>query len=124
MHSSFTWCEQDIWKIRLQLTKPVTWPPLVWGVLCGAAASGMLWCPSIIVFYMFLHFIKTILQVQYSSIFNLIMKYIPTSIVSDKQLNPVGPSFFLNHPLTLVQGQSNLAGALLELSLGQVQSSG
>ena len=52
------------------------------------------------------------------------MKYIPTSIVSDKQLNPVGPSFFLNHPLTLVQGQSNLAGALLELSLGQVQSSG
>ncbi|GJN14126.1 hypothetical protein PR202_gb00909 [Eleusine coracana subsp. coracana] len=32
--------ESDIWKIRLQLTKPVTWPPLVWGVLCGAAASG------------------------------------------------------------------------------------
>uniref|UniRef100_A0A0D3G6E3 Chlorophyll synthase, chloroplastic n=1 Tax=Oryza barthii TaxID=65489 RepID=A0A0D3G6E3_9ORYZ len=32
--------ENDIWKIRLQLTKPVTWPPLVWGVLCGAAASG------------------------------------------------------------------------------------
>uniref|UniRef100_A0A452YX33 Uncharacterized protein n=1 Tax=Aegilops tauschii subsp. strangulata TaxID=200361 RepID=A0A452YX33_AEGTS len=30
----------NIWKIRLQLTKPVTWPPLVWGVLCGAAASG------------------------------------------------------------------------------------
>ncbi|KAG6523622.1 hypothetical protein ZIOFF_013487 [Zingiber officinale] len=28
------------WKIRLQLTKPVTWPPLVWGVVCGAAASG------------------------------------------------------------------------------------
>ncbi|KAM0922973.1 hypothetical protein ACQ4PT_005837 [Festuca glaucescens] len=32
--------ETNIWKIRLQLTKPVTWPPLVWGVLCGAAASG------------------------------------------------------------------------------------
>ncbi|KMZ70778.1 Chlorophyll synthase [Zostera marina] len=32
--------ENNIWKIRLQLTKPVTWPPLVWGVLCGAAASG------------------------------------------------------------------------------------
>ena len=31
---------QDIWKIRVQLTKPVTWPPLVWGVVCGAAASG------------------------------------------------------------------------------------
>merc|ERR1719387_1584730 len=30
----------DIWKIRLQLTKPVTWVPLIWGVLCGAAASG------------------------------------------------------------------------------------
>ncbi|KAB1224376.1 Chlorophyll synthase, chloroplastic [Morella rubra] len=30
----------DKWKIRLQLTKPVTWPPLVWGVVCGAAASG------------------------------------------------------------------------------------
>ena len=30
----------DIWKIRIQLTKPVTWIPLIWGVLCGAAASG------------------------------------------------------------------------------------
>jgi chlorophyll synthase len=30
----------DIWKIRLQLTKPVTWIPLVWGTMCGAAASG------------------------------------------------------------------------------------
>ncbi|KAK9833693.1 hypothetical protein WJX74_002959 [Apatococcus lobatus] len=30
----------DKWKIRLQLTKPVTWIPLIWGVLCGAAASG------------------------------------------------------------------------------------
>ena len=31
---------EDIWKIRLQLTKPVTWIPLIWGVMCGAAASG------------------------------------------------------------------------------------
>ena len=30
----------NIWKIRLQLTKPVTWVPLIWGVGCGAAASG------------------------------------------------------------------------------------
>jgi len=30
----------DIWKIRLQLCKPVTWIPLIWGVACGAAASG------------------------------------------------------------------------------------
>jgi len=30
----------DIWKIRIQLTKPGTWVPLVWGVMCGAAASG------------------------------------------------------------------------------------
>eukprot|EP00640_Fibrocapsa_japonica_P001271 CAMPEP_0113943258 /NCGR_PEP_ID=MMETSP1339-20121228/22316_1 /TAXON_ID=94617 /ORGANISM="Fibrocapsa japonica" /LENGTH=402 /DNA_ID=CAMNT_0000948083 /DNA_START=62 /DNA_END=1270 /DNA_ORIENTATION=+ /assembly_acc=CAM_ASM_000762 len=30
----------NIWKIRLQLTKPVTWIPLLWGVICGAAASG------------------------------------------------------------------------------------
>ena len=30
----------SIWKIRIQLTKPVTWIPLIWGVLCGAAASG------------------------------------------------------------------------------------
>jgi hypothetical protein len=29
-----------------------------------------------------------------------------------------------NHPPTSVQGKSNLAGAVLELSLGQVQSSG
>jgi chlorophyll/bacteriochlorophyll a synthase len=32
--------ESNIWKIRLQLTKPVTWIPLLWGVMCGAAASG------------------------------------------------------------------------------------
>ncbi|KXZ49211.1 hypothetical protein GPECTOR_22g801 [Gonium pectorale] len=32
--------ETDIWKIRVQLTKPVTWIPLIWGVACGAAASG------------------------------------------------------------------------------------
>jgi chlorophyll synthase len=31
---------QDLWRIRLQLTKPVTWIPLIWGVGCGAAASG------------------------------------------------------------------------------------
>jgi len=30
----------DVWKIRLQLTKPGTWVPLIWGVMCGAAASG------------------------------------------------------------------------------------
>jgi chlorophyll/bacteriochlorophyll a synthase len=35
----------NIWKIRLQLMKPVTWIPLIWGVLCGAAASGgYRWC--------------------------------------------------------------------------------
>ncbi|KAJ7518139.1 hypothetical protein O6H91_21G056600 [Diphasiastrum complanatum] len=32
--------ETNKWKIRLQLTKPVTWAPLIWGVVCGAAASG------------------------------------------------------------------------------------
>jgi chlorophyll synthase len=30
----------NIWRIRLQLMKPVTWIPLIWGVVCGAAASG------------------------------------------------------------------------------------
>jgi chlorophyll synthase len=30
----------ELWKLRLQLMKPVTWVPLIWGVLCGAAASG------------------------------------------------------------------------------------
>jgi chlorophyll synthase len=30
----------NVWKIRLQLMKPVTWIPLIWGVVCGAAASG------------------------------------------------------------------------------------
>ena len=30
----------ESWRIRLQLMKPVTWIPLVWGVVCGAAASG------------------------------------------------------------------------------------
>ncbi|HEY9622461.1 MAG TPA: chlorophyll synthase ChlG [Crinalium sp.] len=32
--------ESSIWKIRLQLMKPITWIPLIWGVLCGAASSG------------------------------------------------------------------------------------
>jgi chlorophyll synthase len=32
--------EVPLWKIRVQLTKPVTWVPLIWGVACGAAASG------------------------------------------------------------------------------------
>ena len=32
--------ETSVWKIRLQLMKPVTWVPLMWGVLCGAASSG------------------------------------------------------------------------------------
>ena len=32
--------ETSIWKIRLQLMKPITWLPLIWGVLCGAASSG------------------------------------------------------------------------------------
>jgi chlorophyll synthase len=39
--------ETDKWKIRLQLMKPVTWAPLMWGVLCGAAASGNFhWTPE------------------------------------------------------------------------------
>ena len=32
--------ETSLWKIRLQLMKPITWIPLIWGVLCGAASSG------------------------------------------------------------------------------------
>ncbi len=32
--------EKSIWKIRLQLMKPITWIPLIWGVVCGAASSG------------------------------------------------------------------------------------
>jgi 4-hydroxybenzoate polyprenyltransferase len=30
--------ETSIWKIRLQLMKPITWIPLIWGVVCGAAS--------------------------------------------------------------------------------------
>lgn len=32
--------DSSIWKIRLQLMKPITWIPLIWGVVCGAASSG------------------------------------------------------------------------------------
>ena len=32
--------ETNVWKIRLQLMKPITWIPLIWGVVCGAASSG------------------------------------------------------------------------------------
>jgi len=28
------------WRLRLQLMKPITWIPLIWGVLCGSASSG------------------------------------------------------------------------------------
>ncbi|NDJ18709.1 chlorophyll synthase ChlG [Myxacorys almedinensis] len=33
--------ETSIWKIRLQLMKPITWIPLMWGIICGAASSGL-----------------------------------------------------------------------------------
>ncbi len=32
--------ERSIWQIHLQLMKPVTWIPLIWGVIPGAASSG------------------------------------------------------------------------------------
>ncbi|MEO1591675.1 MAG: chlorophyll synthase ChlG [Cyanobacteria bacterium J06632_22] len=32
--------ETSVAKIRLQLMKPITWIPLMWGVICGAASSG------------------------------------------------------------------------------------
>jgi chlorophyll/bacteriochlorophyll a synthase len=30
----------SVWQVRLQLMKPITWIPLIWGVVCGAASSG------------------------------------------------------------------------------------
>jgi len=30
----------SIWNLRIQLMKPITWIPLIWGGICGAAASG------------------------------------------------------------------------------------
>ncbi|PZD72421.1 Chlorophyll a synthase [Acaryochloris thomasi RCC1774] len=39
--------ETNIWKIHLQLMKPITWVPLIWGVVCGAASSGhFVWKPE------------------------------------------------------------------------------
>ncbi len=32
--------ERSVWQIHLQLMKPITWIPLIWGVVCGAASSG------------------------------------------------------------------------------------
>lgn len=32
--------ETSVWQIRLQLMKAITWIPLMWGVICGAASSG------------------------------------------------------------------------------------
>ena len=32
--------ETSIWKLRLQLMKPITWIPLIWGVVSGAASTG------------------------------------------------------------------------------------
>lgn len=34
--------ETDIWKIRVQLTKPVTWVPLIWGRLLCIESHGTL----------------------------------------------------------------------------------
>lgn len=33
--------ETDIWKIRVQLTKPVTWIPLIWGKGSRSSASEL-----------------------------------------------------------------------------------
>jgi chlorophyll/bacteriochlorophyll a synthase len=39
--------DTNIWKIHLQLMKPITWVPLIWGVVCGAASSGQfVWRPE------------------------------------------------------------------------------
>ncbi len=35
--------ETDIWKIRVQLMKPVTWIPLIWGALCAWCIVGNSW---------------------------------------------------------------------------------
>jgi len=32
---------KNIWAIRLQLCKPVTWIPLIWGVACGVSANDI-----------------------------------------------------------------------------------
>ena len=32
--------DRSIWQLHLQLMKPVTWIPLIWGVIPGAASSG------------------------------------------------------------------------------------
>lgn len=38
--------ERSLLQIRLQLMKPVTWIPLMWGVICGAASGGFTWSLS------------------------------------------------------------------------------
>lgn len=34
--------ETSLWKIRLQLMKPITWIPLIWGVVCGRLHRGII----------------------------------------------------------------------------------
>ncbi len=41
------------WAIRVQLTKPVTWVPLIWGVACGAAAAGNIYIHTYV--YTYIH---------------------------------------------------------------------
>jgi chlorophyll/bacteriochlorophyll a synthase len=38
--------ERSLLQIRVQLMKPVTWIPLMWGVICGAASGGFTWSVS------------------------------------------------------------------------------
>ena len=39
--------ESNIWKIRLQLTKPVTWIPLIWGTSATTlCVESMLFCTT------------------------------------------------------------------------------
>ena len=33
---------KNIWAIRLQLCKPVTWIPLIWGVACGVSIHTLM----------------------------------------------------------------------------------
>ncbi|KAL3154715.1 hypothetical protein ABBQ38_011264 [Trebouxia sp. C0009 RCD-2024] len=102
--------ETNIWKIRLQLTKPVTWIPLIWGVLCGAAASGHFhWTPTDVAKSLTCMLMSGPLLTGYTQTIN---DYYDKEIDAINEPNRPIPSGAISEPQVIAQFLTLLAGGL------------
>lgn len=102
--------ETNIWKIRLQLTKPVTWIPLIWGVLCGAAASGHFqWTPTDVAKSLTCMLMSGPLLTGYTQTIN---DYYDKEIDAINEPNRPIPSGAISEPQVVAQFLTLLAGGL------------